>query len=233
MDNNIPWNSGVEKILSNIMDTIAVYKNIHANNAAKCVNVFNILTIMGICLGPVSGILSAIDIVSESTEVIFPIIISISGFLSGVIVSMIKFGKFDEQAIKHKEAFSKYNSLEKNILLTLSINREYRKSSPISYLEETENNFSSIFMSAPILEKNAIVKMTNTMCRSNSGFVLRKKSVDIEKGGVDTEVISNDDDNSLLPNFDVLPSRRYSIDTKIIENPVIIYEMERLKNNSL
>ena len=241
---NIKWNDNIENVLINIMNTISVYKNVHAVTSINNIRYFNILTICGIVIGPISGILGAVDaIVNPDTEIIYPLMISIFGFISGVIATIIKFGKFDENASQHKKAFSDYNSLEKNIELCLSMTKNDRYVKPSEYINNVQQKFEDIFMKAPIINKKDIVEMTKNMCDiknlnlQNIKVNLQNDQIskndendekDYDKDNKDNKDKKDKKDNSI--EFPSGSNRRYSYDQTT--NPVIIYELTRLKNNS-
>ena len=240
---NIKWNDNIENVLITIMNTISVYKNVHAVTSINNIRYFNILTICGIVLGPISGILGAVDaIVNPDTEIIYPLMISIFGFISGVIATIIKFGKFDENASQHKKAFSDYNSLEKNIELCLSMTKHDRYVNPSEYINEVQQKFEDIFMKAPIINKKDIIYMTKAMCDvKNVSLHNIKVNVQGEKGekgekGERSEKSEKSEKSERSENsdkgieFPIGSNRRYSYDHNT--NPVIIYELTRLKNNS-
>lgn len=240
---NTKWNENIENVLINIMNTISVYKNVHAVTSINNIRYFNILTICGIVLGPISGILGAVDaIVNPDTEIIYPLMISIFGFISGVIATIIKFGKFDENASQHKKAFSDYNSLEKNIELCLSMTKNDRYVKPSEYINNVQKRFEDIFMTAPIINKKDIVEMTKNMCDIKNLYlqnikvndqISKNEENDDEKDVKDVkdekyEKDEKDERSSI--EFPTGSNRRYSYDSNT--NPVIIYELTRLKNNS-
>ena len=240
---NIKWNDNIENVLITIMNTISVYKNVHAVTSINNIRYFNILTICGIVLGPISGILGAVDaIVNPDTEIIYPLMISIFGFISGVIATIIKFGKFDENASQHKKAFSDYNSLEKNIELCLSMTKHDRYVNPSEYINDVQQKFENIFMKAPIINKKDILYMTKAMCDvKNVSLHNIKVNVQGEKGekgekGERSEKSEKSEKSERSENsdkgieFPIGSNRRYSYDHNT--NPVIIYELTRLKNNS-
>ena len=247
---NIKWNDNIENVLINIMNTISVYKNVHAVTSINNIRYFNILTICGIVIGPISGILGAVDaIVNPDTEIIYPLMISIFGFISGVIATIIKFGKFDENASQHKKAFSDYNSLENNIELCLSMTKHDRYVNPSEYINDVQQKFEDIFMKAPIINKKDIIYMTKAMCDVKN-LNLQNIKVNLQSEQISKNEENNDEDyendnkdnkndkdkkdkkdkkeNSI--EFPLGSNRRYSYDQTT--NPVIIYELTRLKNNS-
>ena len=234
---NIKWNDNIENVLINIMNTISVYKNVHALTSMNNIRYFNILTICGIVIGPISGILGAVDaIVNPDTEIIYPLMISIFGFISGVIATIIKFGKFDENASQHKKAFSDYNSLEKNIELCLSMTKHDRYVNPSEYINDVQQKFEDIFMKAPIINKKDIIYMTKAMCDvKNVSLHNIKVNVQGEKGekgekSEKSEKSESSENSDKGIEFPIGSNRRYSYDHNT--NPVIIYELTRLKNNS-
>lgn len=146
---NPEWNDTLEKSAKNIGEMSGGYRTMHIKVAQKATRLFNSLMIAGIVLGPISGVLSGIAITVEDVDFL-PIISSIFGFASGIIITIIKFGKYDEVSSAHKIAAAKYSSLESNVRRQLVMQRECRPSAK-QYLEWLNDSFDQLFSSAPLI----------------------------------------------------------------------------------
>jgi hypothetical protein len=111
----------------------------------------------GIILGPLAGLLSGIGVtINPDPHVTFPIMSAVAAFISGIVVAITKFGRFEEESSHHKIAASKYTSLESNVRRQLSINRANRINAG-SYLEWVGKSFDELFSSSPFIS-NKIYK---------------------------------------------------------------------------
>jgi hypothetical protein len=129
-EENIKWNNRLEGVLKNIGNDSMAYKIMHLTEARQSVETYDYLTILGIVMGPLAGIVSAIGSSLNMSD--FPaIVISeiILGFLSGVIVAILKYGKYEEVSTANKSAAAKYASLEANVRRQLSLYRADRMNS--------------------------------------------------------------------------------------------------------
>jgi F0F1-type ATP synthase assembly protein I len=152
------WNDKLELAAKDIGDKSKSYKIMHIEQAQKTSTTYNQLMILGITLGPLSGIISGIGTVIESdTGPILPIISMVIGFLSGIIVSIIKFGKYDEISNANKQAAARYTGIESNVRRQLSLYRKDRVDA-IEYMKWLENKYEEIFLSAPLLPEDVYEK---------------------------------------------------------------------------
>lgn len=152
------WNDKLEQSAKDIGDKSKSYKIMHIEQAQKTSTTYNQLMILGITLGPLSGIISGIGTVIESdTGPILPIISMVIGFLSGIIVSIIKFGKYDEVSNANKQAAARYTGIESNVRRQLSLYRKDRVDA-IEYMKWLENKYEEMFLSAPLLPEDVYDK---------------------------------------------------------------------------
>jgi len=150
---DVEWNDKLENAAKDIGDSAKGYKIMHINQAQKLSLKYNILMITGIILGPLSGVVSTIDTVSEADSQIPGIIISILGFLSGITITILKFGKYEESSNSNKQAAARYTSIESSVRRQLSLYRKDRVDA-IPYMNWLETKFSELFLSAPLLSEN-------------------------------------------------------------------------------
>lgn len=132
----------------------------HIYEAQRANKIYTKLTIVGIILGPLAGIVSGIDTtVIESKEPIMPIIATILGFLSGIVVAVIKFGRYDEFSNANKQAAARYTSIESNVRRQLGLYREDRVPATL-YMEWLETKYGELFLSAPLLSADVYDKFS-------------------------------------------------------------------------
>ena len=146
-DKTSQWNNASEIAMKNIGSTCVLYKQKHLETARFCNTMHTLLTYLGIILGPLAGLLSALSI-NDSIS------ISIISFISGLIVSIIKVGRFEKNALLHNSTSSNYTNLEHNIRRQLSLNRNDRIH-PKHYLKWIEIKFEEINCSSPLISNES------------------------------------------------------------------------------
>lgn len=147
------WTDKIEKTLKEIGESCTGYKWMNIYAAKKTLRKYNILMYSSIIIGPISGVLSAVAGKYEDYSDRLNIIITIFGFLSGVVSALIKFSKLGDKSTSYKSVAAKYASLEGNIRRQLSLIREDRVN-PGEYLEYISKSFDDLFTSAPLLSEN-------------------------------------------------------------------------------
>lgn len=151
MKNNI-WNKNIENVAKEIGNNAKGYKLMHLYQARKYIQCYNFLSITGIILGPLAGLLSGIEVALYPNEnPTIPILISIFSSISGIIAAAIKFGKYDEMSISNKTAAARYSSIESNVKRQLNLNIEDRVSSK-EYLNWLEDKYDDLQLSAPLIK---------------------------------------------------------------------------------
>jgi hypothetical protein len=150
----VSWNSKIEQNVKEIGEKSKGYKIMHIQEARKISKLYRHLMYAGITLGPLAGMLSGVGAIMNPSEgpVVFPITATCVGFLSGIIVAVTKYGKFEEKSSHHKIAASKYTGLESNIRRQLVLCRTDRINA-VQYLEYVGSNFDELFLSSPLVAK--------------------------------------------------------------------------------
>ena len=150
---NVNWTGIMEKNVKEIGDKAKGYKIMHIQQAQKVSNKYKWLMYLGICLGPLSALLSGIGAtLNPDAPVKFPIASACVGFIGGVVVAITKFGKLEEKSSHHKTAASKYTSLESNIRRQLILCRNNRVNAA-KYIEWIGNSFDDLFMASPLINR--------------------------------------------------------------------------------
>ena len=152
---NIVWNDKLESVAKDIGEDATGNKLMHIWEAQNNITKYNRLMMLGICIGPIGGLLSTIGAaLNPDRDPTIPIISAIFGFLSGIFVAIIKFGKYDEKSNGHKQAVARYTSVESNVRRQLSLYRMDRIPAS-TYMEWLERKFEDIFLAAPLLPPKA------------------------------------------------------------------------------
>jgi len=155
---NVNWTNGMEKCVKEIGEKSKGYKIMHIQQAYLVSNKYKWLMYLGICLGPLAGLLSGIGAtLNPDTEVTFPIASACTGFIAGIVVAITKFGKFEEKSSHHKIAASKYTSLESNIRRQLILCKNDRVNAA-KYLEWIGNSFDDLFLASPLIARKIYTK---------------------------------------------------------------------------
>jgi hypothetical protein len=205
-DDKIKWNDNLEKETYNIAYNCNNSKINHIKNSIIYSRIYSMFIILGVLIGPVSSTLSTTDAFSSSTLLI---ISSFTGYISGIIIAIIKFGKFEQLSILNKNAAMKYNSLENNIKRQLSLYRADRIK-PDHYLKWIEIKFEEINSTSPLIHKN-FLKINNEQPKE---YTEPKQTHEINETKKTIDIQNNKSANILI--------------TENIDK-MLLYEMERLK----
>lgn len=150
---NVNWTIIMEKNVKEIGEKAKGYKIMHIQEAHKVNKKYKCLMYLGICLGPLSALLSGIGAtLNPDAPVTFPIASACSAFIAGIVVAITKFGKFEEKVSNHRIAASKYTSLESNIRRQLILCKNNRVNAA-KYIEWIGNSFDDLFMASPLITR--------------------------------------------------------------------------------
>ena len=167
----------------------------HIHESRRIGKIYSWLMYAGIILGPLSGILSSIStssvpnsdtsdtntdtakmdtntniqLLSPYPSYILPIISSCIAFLSGIIVAVTKYGKFEERSSIHKSSAFKYTSLESNIRLELSLPRKNR-AKPVEYSIWVGKKFDELFSTSPLVSSKIYTNYVKTANKNGCPF---------------------------------------------------------------
>ena len=156
---NISWNNIIEKNVLEIGEKSKGYKIMHTQQSEIINNRYEILMYSGIILGPLSGLLSSIGVIinQPNVSILLPIISTCVGFVSGIVVAITKYGKYEKKSSDHKLAASKYTSLESNVRRQCALRRSDRVNA-VQYLEWIGNSFDELFLTSPLIDKKIYEK---------------------------------------------------------------------------
>ena len=162
------WNNKIENVVRGIGENCKNYMKMHMTQARRSNTIYNRLTIAGIVFGPLGGIFTVINEVSgiESTSVL-SIVEIILGFLSGVIVAIIKFGKYDEVSNSNQTTAARYTSLYGNVQRQLSLNKDDRMHA-LKYLDWLQTKYDELILSAPLISTHIHTKFMSKECENNT-----------------------------------------------------------------
>lgn len=147
------WNDKIEITVKEIGETAKAFKLMHIELARYYSGIYKIYAYLGIFIGPSAGIITGLQSsfsVSNELASVITIFVTIVSFLSGAIVAIIKFGKFDEASSANKLAASRYTSLESNVRRQLSLYRVDRPPARI-YLGWITKALDELFMASPLI----------------------------------------------------------------------------------
>lgn len=148
------WTLSITNSVNDRMIRAEEHKISHIAKSMRMALIYNVLTICGITIGPLISIITGSESSNDDDDVgqrkNTTGIIAGLGILSGVVVSIIKFGKFDESAINHKNAADGYAELECAIRTELLIDERDRLS-PKEFMEWSQNKFINLFAVSPLL----------------------------------------------------------------------------------
>jgi hypothetical protein len=144
------WNKKIEKVVRDIGNKAFKYKSLHLKVAQKSYSKYSLYMSSVIILSPLAGTIGALGAFVKLEGYIFSITSSLISFICGILVSMIKFGKYDQMSNAHKTATARYISLGNNVKRQLSLYREDRISAN-EYLDWLTHSFDELYVSSPLL----------------------------------------------------------------------------------
>jgi hypothetical protein len=179
------WTSITEDIVRTIHASCERNRMRHLKEANASKYYHNVLTITGMTLGPMAGMLAGNTQISCGDNYVAKTTVVTLSVLSGIVVSIIKFGKFDEMHHLNKQASSSYHVLANNAQLELTKDRSTRE--PASeYISWLQLKYEEIFNQSPLIEVGDDTTSKPKQSTSRTGKVASEESssnfVDIELG---------------------------------------------------
>jgi len=239
--NRVSWNDNIEEAAKTIGETARAYKLMHITEAQKSNKDYTRLMYLGIILGPTSGIISGIGAaLNPEMNPTFPIIEIMLGFLSGIVVASIKFGRYDEVSNANKIAAARYSSIESNVRRQLSLNREDRQPS-VNYMEWLETKYEELLLSAPLLPPSNYDKYIKEAKEQN--WIIPEKYdhvININQGSRREQILRNNEISvNIVPNPNIqkgIEQIRRSVTgcnisaTNQYSDQMLNYELGRMEN---
>ena len=150
------WNSKIEEAAQGIGQHAQGYKHMHIWQAQRATNRHKCLMGGGIVVGPLASVLSSIGLaLNLADDPVISVLVIILGFLSGILVATVKFGKYDEVSNANKSAAARYTSIEANVRRQLGLYRRDRMPA-IAYMDWLETKYEELLLSAPLLSASAL-----------------------------------------------------------------------------
>lgn len=209
---NGKWTYELEDYLNKIGKISMKYKKIHNAKAKYYIRKYNTAMYTSIMLSPLVGMLSAVNI-SIGDYMIIPIVILCVSFLNGIIMSVIKFRRWDEESNQHKTSAAKYAALASSAKRQLTLTEKNREN-PDDYIQWITNVFNKIFLTSPIIDAEDSELEIDTLNTVKKNSVLGDYPIQIK-------VLDNTCDiKNKMENHDML-----------ISDPRFSYEMNRLLNH--
>lgn len=151
------WNQRVEQVVKDIEDQSKLYKIVHMQKSMSLMTLYNRCMMIAMFLSPLATTLSGISIlIFPDDTYIFTITSAVMTFLSGIIISYVKFNKIEELGTSHSVAAARYTSLEKNIHRQLQLYKSDRISSQ-QYLEWLTMTFDELLITSPLIPNEEIL----------------------------------------------------------------------------
>lgn len=228
----IEWNDKLETSAKNIGESAKGYKLMHITEAQKAHKIYNRLMILGMVLGPLASLTTGFhDSLAPDIKTTISVIGTVAGILSGVVVAIIKFGKYDEESRINKQAAARYTSIESNVRRQLSLYRNDRIPAS-TYMEWLELKYEELFLSAPLLPPRAYDEYYN---------VSKKLGLTVPNRYEATITINNEFNNSSIVDLNQISSTVNNTEHEINNSTVEMSDISsavhttepKVKNNSL
>ena len=168
------WNVNIENVAKEIGESAKMYKFMHLHVAQEADRRHSYLMLLGICTGPIAGMLSTLQTSFSSYEV-FSSLSTIFSFLSGILVAIIKFAKYDSLLHSHKTAAARYTSLESNVRRQLALYRNNRINSS-DYLDWLTASYDDLVESSPLIPQ----KVTDKVIKNYGSEIVASSTKDRE-----------------------------------------------------
>jgi len=146
INNMSEWNKNTEQLVVKIGEECKRRRRHHLEYADKSGTYHTLLSGLAILLGPTTAVIAG-SVKTACTENTAVVALSVA---SGIVASVIKFGKFDEMHHLHKQASSSYHMLETNTELQLTRKPENREN-PDTYIKWVHAKYEEIFTSSPLI----------------------------------------------------------------------------------
>ena len=229
------WNSKLEDAAREIGQSSQGYKHMHIWQAQLATRYYRLLTGAGIVIGPMASVISSVGVALEmESDPAISIFVILLGFLSGIVVAAVKFGKYEEAGNANKSAAARYTSIEANVRRQLGLYRNDRLPS-ISYMDWLGTKYEEVMMSAPLLSAGTYKRYSRYANKKGleiPGKYERKISVNEEY--VPQREIKQEDVKITIPEDKT--KRKKSVMAKIPEincasDKMLAYEMSRMMGN--
>jgi hypothetical protein len=233
----------LEETIQRIGEDAKGYKFMHLSQARRSNVIYSRLMIVGICTGPVGGVLTSYNyMMGNPCNPILSIGEVILGFISGIIIAIIKFGKYDEAVNANQVAASNYINIEVSIRMQLSLCRSDRLNASV-YMDWLQKKYEESISSSPII--SSFTHSKYIIHAKKAGWTIPNKYENDILINKDYHIINNSDEikkitseqifrheNDILINKDFHPIINNSDEIKKIKSDrMFSYEMRRMLDN--
>ena len=154
------WNKNIESIIQVIEKQSRLYKKMHLEISFNSNWYYSFFMISAIVISPLPGLVTTFGTLfcdDLNDMVYYNSVASVLSFLTTILVSIIKFNKYDEISHAHKSASFKYVSIEQNIKRQLMLSRSDRIVAK-DYINWLLQSFDNLYASSPVLTCDVIHK---------------------------------------------------------------------------
>ena len=149
-ENKLGWNSNFEKIILNFKNKISSLGKQHSELSEIKYKYHSYYMLSVLIIGPLTGLVSGVGSYFKTHENLLLVSSSFLNIFSGIILSIIKFNKYDEISNDHKNAAIRYASLEHNIEQQILLRKKDRIEAE-KYLDFLNEEFRQICASSPFI----------------------------------------------------------------------------------
>ena len=233
---HLNWNHKFENIIQDIYRKIVRCKLEHGKIARSSYNSYHFYTMIIIIITPISGLISCIGASLGAEEHILLITSSVINIITGILMSIIKFNKYDENNNLHMNTAIRYTSLENNIKQQLSLYKKDRITAK-KYLIWLNETFDEIFLSSPFLNieaENTVEDYEMFLEDETEDENELEDALEDEDETEDENVIEDEDDTENgLEDEDDTENGLEDEDKEVSENIIdglLTYELKRIQN---
>jgi hypothetical protein len=214
------WNDKIEKVVRDIGNKSIKYKSLHMKISNESYNKYSLYMSSIIILTPLSGTISIISTFFELDSWIYSITSAFLSFITCVLVSMVKFGKYEQIGNAHRIATSRYISLGNNVKRQLSLYRKDRISAN-EYLNWLTRSFDELYVSSPLLTNlEELDKIEDEILEEKNDYNGEEKKMLKKDVSIDIDLNEEKKIDSFLSIQDL---RKY-------DDPFMEYQLKRLNN---
>ena len=175
----LKWNSNIESVIHVIEKQSKLLKKIHMEVSINEYWKYSFFMNAAIIISPLPGLISVLGTIlckDLQDTIFYNSSAAILSFFTTVIVSIIKFNKYDEVGYEHKAVSSKYTSLEQNIKRQLMLGRDERVNVK-DYLSWILKSYDDLFSTSPFLPSDFMKKYNKVLEELEKDF--EKKEIEL------------------------------------------------------
>lgn len=152
------WNNKTEDIVITLADTCKIRRIHHLKQADRSRICHAVLSTAAMIIGPTAAVIAGQNVgICERYDTA---VVTLS-VLSGIVASVIKFGKFNEMHHLHKQASSSYHILETNAQLQIAREPSTRDDADV-YIKWLQSKYEEVFTTSPLIVVHDVGKIAAT-----------------------------------------------------------------------